>query len=196
MANKPIDIVASQAKGEAYGRQAVWLAVRRLRVFTLAALRIETHPVSNNIVNEYVTCLVKAGYLSKSEAEIFEAATFTFIKDNGFHAPRLTTDGTPLPCTKQQLLWQCMKVLGTFTAQELADVATQPQQEVTRVHAIDYLMHLKRALYVVEVGKRKGGQPAVYRLVKNTGGKAPMVQRTKVLFDPNTNKAIALEEVK
>ena len=89
----------------------------------------------------------------------------------------------------QEKVWRVIRGLGDFTVEELAILVEEKQHTVTF-----YTSLLCKAGYIRHVGKRKaasGWPQRVYRLVKNTGPKAPIQKRC--LFDPNTSK---MQEVK
>ena len=172
------------------GRQAVWDAVRSLKEFTSTQLAQRAYPTSVHVVSDYRLCLLRGGYIAITD-EAKGQKQYALVKDVGFIAPRLNKKGEILPDNKQLLMWRAMKILKNFTACELALFASTKEQTVSAVAAMDYLKHLRVAGYVCADGAQ--GEKYSYKFVKNTGGHAPMVQRTKVLYDPNLGKVVCLE---
>ncbi len=78
------------------------------------------------------------------------------------------------PNTKQQKVWTAMRILRTFT---LADLAATT--EVCEKDCYRYVHPLMRAGYVAATRERSLHR-RVYRLVRNTGPRAPGVRRLTV----------------
>jgi hypothetical protein len=207
MSRKPIDGEAAEAKGRLPGRRGIWTAIRELKTFTAADLRLRVPHVTWYAAHNYMLLLLKGGFIeagpmiegqSRSCAKVRQ---YTLIRDIGVDPPRLDKQGRELPPTGQQLMWLAMKILGWFTPEELAaqagiDAATAEKTgtwevQVQAAAARDYVRKLYRAGYL----QRSGGERKEYRLVRNTGGHAPMVQRAKVVFDPNLNRIVWHEDL-
>lgn len=94
----------------------------------------------------------------------------------------------------QQALWMAMRSLGQFRASELAEAASTDTLVVARVTSSGYIADLLRAGYLAIIGnapERK--QTLVYRLVRNTGPRAPIVMRAeKACFDLNVMRVVNL----
>lgn len=165
-------------------RQAVWDAIRRLGTFTVRELRDETL-LGVDSVRDYVAGLEAAGYLVQYVRLNNEARSWKLIKDIGSDAPRVRKDGTPVTQGQgRENMWQAMRMMRAFTAKELAIHARTPGCHVEESTAEDYARHLWHAGYL---RREKDGSylmlPTAY-----TGPRAPMIQRTKVVWDPNQNK--------
>ncbi len=195
MARKPAHIVAKIALTMPYGQQGCWAVIRQLRRFDRAAVtaRVEADPAT---VGDYLKRLERAGYLGRAGDGPYE-----LLRDQP-DAPRLRRDGTPAaePGLGQEQMWRSMKMLGEFTARELAAAASTDVARVTPATAASYIKHLHRAGYLACVAEARCGggasrAQARYRLkpAMNTGPLAPQVQRTDWVWDPNTRKALAPE---
>jgi hypothetical protein len=188
MSRKPVHVEIADAGGKLPGRRGVWAAVRELRTFTRAELRMRIPHVNARTANEYLESLVNGGFVSTgpmiegSSRGCGKVRSYTLTRDIGVDAPRLRRDGTALSTTAQQRMWLAMKILGPFTAAILADAASTPEGVVPLVTAESYIRHLACAGYLSSL--KSGG----YYLVNDTGGHAPKVERTKVVFDPNLNR--------
>lgn len=79
-------------------------------------------------------------------------------------------------------MWKTMRVLGAFTIVELMTVSNVPCG-----NAQNYVFALKKAGYIRRENKQKTGTRQgnyyTYRLIKNTGPKAPTMR--VVIHDPN-----------
>ena len=175
-------------------RKAVWNAIRTKKVFSLRELRNET-VMQLDSVREYVIGLEKAGYIERiptTEQGIGEAVYWKLVRDVGVDAPRVRKDGSPVTQGKgRENLWKAMRVLKTFTVRELTIHARTPGCEVKESTAEEYARHLCYAGYL---HRHKDGSYTML-LSAYTGPKAPMIQRTKVVWDPNTNQVRWRSEV-
>ncbi len=207
MARKPVHLTMTPDK--VTGRQAVWQAVRRLKRFTLVDLWHETKE-ERATVRTYLTALKRGGYVGtvgkrapkttaigiRSHAR-FQEQVYKLARDVGIEAPRLKRDGTPsTQGAAREQMWRTMKLIGDFTFRDLAVAAATEATPVSEVDARDYVKHLYRAGYLQIVTPATPRSLAAYRFirVKNTGPRAPMVQRLKSVFDPNTRKVVWQEE--
>ena len=167
-------------------RQAVWAAIRAKELFNIKDIREET-TLKTDSVREYVIGLEKAGYVERVPAHELRqgaAACWRLIKDIGFEAPRVRKDGTPVTAGKgRENMWNAMRIMRVFTARELAVAARTPDCFVKESTAADYAKHLCRAGYL------RQNDDGSYRMLPTayTGPRAPMIQRTKVVWDPNQN---------
>lgn len=167
-------------------RQAVWDAIRDKRTFTVRELREETL-LGMDTVRDYVKGLEAAGYIigCLDPTDLGKPAMWMLVNDIGIEAPRVRKDGTPVTQGQgRENMWNAMRIIRTFTARELAVAARTPDCFVKESTAADYAKHLCHAGYL---SKRPDGcyvmLPTAY-----TGPKAPMIQRTKQVWDPNQCK--------
>jgi hypothetical protein len=164
----------------------------------LAELRLHAPDVKATSVHNYLTALVRGGYvrpgpLSRRPLGGKRVRHYELIRDVGVDAPRLRKDGTELPATAQQHMWLTMKIVGNFTAEELALYVSSEERAVPVGTAESYIRHLEKAGYLASAGTQ--GKAPLYRLIRNTGGYPPVVQRASVVFDPNLGKIMWHEEI-
>lgn len=88
----------------------------------------------------------------------------------------------------RQVIWASMRVLLTFTVSQLETVT-----EFSADRIREYLRQLARAGYVRALAKSSGVREAVWRLVKNTGPKAPRASLRNGLTDLNTGQTFDKE---
>jgi hypothetical protein len=196
--------------GKVTGRQAVWQAVRRRKRFTLDDIWHDTKH-ERATVWSYLKALRAGGYIAddgkapprtqtlslKRPQEKHRLMTFKLIKDVGIEAPKLKPDGTPsVQGLPREQMWRTMKLVGDFTFRELAIAARTEIVNVSEEDARAYVKHLKAAGYLMVTKEATPRSLAVYRFVrsKNTGPRAPMIQRLKTVFDPNLCKVMWQEE--
>lgn len=204
MSRKPVHL---EMIGGAGPRQRVWEAVRRnlltASAFTSTDLS-RAAKVEMGIVTEYMRCLRAGGYIAPvdSAAGFGQAVRFKAVLDNGAEAPRLRRDGSPVTTgLRQEQMWRVLRMLKgrDINYRELAAHASTTAQPVNPTAANSYLQDLYGAKYLQRTadgkGRGRGGIPARYRLVSDTGPKPPMVTRVNGIYDPNLGQLIWIEPV-
>ena len=197
---KPVHLVAVGKKPG--GRDAIWAEIRKQREFTYRSLT-EATDIPKKTIGDYLKGLEAAGIVkSEQEAGTAESRTgnkkqvsgtlqFSLVKDCDVHAPRVRKDGSAvLQGRATESMWSAMRFLKQFTSRELAIHASTDEHPVSEVHANDYCKTLAKAKYLRVVKAGRPGRLAVYQFVRFTGPKAPMIQRIKQVFDPNTGEVV------
>lgn len=173
--------------GKESKRQLIWQEIRKQLEFTLNSL--SSCKIHRDTIETYVTGLRKAGFVDLVEKTAinkpYVVTTFTenryrLAKDIGIDAPRVTRDGKILPSDINQDLWRAMKILKEFS---VTDLIASTTQKTTVENVKTYCLFLARAKYL----KRNGSR---YAFIKNTGAKAPQIQRIKAVFDPNLKQIV------
>ncbi len=200
MARRPSHVVAALSRPE--GRDVIWQAIRKLRMFTILHVEHETR-INTDTIKSYLHGLTHAGYLavvSKSHRDGRGRQTpqvWKLERDAGVEAPRVTRDGKPVVQGQaRQQMWVTMRALKTFTYVDLAASASTEACQVAVPDAKDYCKHLAQARYLVVAEPGRSRKPAVYRFVKYTGPKAPQVQRIQQVFDPNLKRVVTAQEAR
>lgn len=193
MSQQPVDKRSPLAT-----RQAIWQAVRALgkggRSFTTSQVRAETI-CAKATVNEYLKGLALAGYLDgRSDPAAGSTVHYILGRKQSLEPPRVRKDGTEITQGQaQKNLWRTMKILGRFTAKELAIHARTETVNVAVSAAADYCKHLQHAGYlaIVEKAKNTGGK-TIYAFIpsRNTGPKPPQIQKIKQVYDANTRTVV------
>lgn len=183
------------------GQQGFWDIIRELRTFTISDIdgRCNTH---RQTIRDFVKRLEKGEFIRAVGNVEHDAVQYELVKDQP-EAPRLRRDGSPARDMGrgQDQMWRAIKMLGEFTARDIAIHATTDDVQVRLNAAASYLKHLHRAGYlkVTQAGKpghKPGsGHMATYRLIPgmNTGPMAPQVMRTEWVWDQNRNQAMGPE---
>ncbi len=178
-------------------REALWAAMRRLGRFTVRQVTDETR-LGLDTARDYVRGLELAGYLKRAgiaegtgQGVARRAVVYELVRDVGVEAPRVRKDGTEVTQGRgREQMWRTMKVLGEFSARDLAIHASTEEHSVSLKEAKHYIRYLVKAGYLAVV--RTTGLAWRYRLLpsKNTGPRAPMIQRVRQVFDPNLGRVI------
>jgi hypothetical protein len=210
MARKPVDLVQGGRKPST--RQAIWQAIRANRDgFTLPVI-VGIVKCPYDTARTYLKALhlgdfihavgtepfVKPGIIARVSGSGMPVIVYRLVRDVGVEAPRLTRDGKPvLQGLGQEQMWRAMRMMqGDWNSQDLAVAASTDDVTINEQEAARYIGHLFGAAYLQMTAKNNGPKSkARYRLVKNTGPKAPMIQRLKTVFDPNLGQVVWQEEV-
>ena len=181
-------------------RQAIWEALRRLdgRWATTRELRDETL-LTIDSVRDYLSGLAAAGYVERQAGNGRPGSPITWrlVRDIGVEAPRVRRDGTPVTQgQKRENLWQAMRILRSFTPRELAVSARTPECMVGVTEAAEYCRYLHMAGYLsksqpgtdLSLSRGKLGPTYQMHATAFTGPRAPMIQRTRRVWDPNRNE--------
>ncbi len=174
-------------------RDAVWSAIRKLRIFTVRDLTMET-TLQEDTVRSYVTGLRNAGFLAEAGEKksgvrgiAGKAKLWKLVKDAGIDTPRVRKDGTlVVQGIGRMQMWRTMRIIGTFSALSLAVNASTEDCQVAEETAKEYIIFLHRAGYLGRIYKGR------YRLLPSryTGPKPPMIQRVKQVWDANLKKVM------
>lgn len=201
MARHSVDVMAKLTARVPRGHEGFWEIIRKVgrdgRSFTLAEIDLHSN-VERNTVRDFLLRLVKAGYVEVTHITVgaYKRRTkhYHLVRMPSV-APRLRRNGGQVTQgTAQDRMWRSMKMLKRFTPRELAHAASLDKAIVSANFASDYIKNLHRAGYLklVEPANSRLRQ-ASYRLVLKTGPRAPMVQRTDWVWDPNLKKVMGPE---
>jgi len=179
-------------------RDGIWKLIRENRdSFTIRVLLdCKAH---RKTVTDYIKCLIKAGIVEEIDP-IEKAKAYRLIKDYGAEAPRVRVDGSIiLNVSAVNNMWRTIRMQNApFTYKDLALFAATDDCPIADNTAKTYLGFIQH-LPCIRVLPHKKGLPglAKYAFVrsKDIGPKAPQIQKTKRLFDPNTKKVV-WEDVK
>ncbi|SBW10066.1 conserved hypothetical protein [uncultured Desulfovibrio sp.] len=176
-------------------REKLWAAMRELHTFSVSDLAhaagVDRHAYR---MDDYLGSLVRAGILGKDKPARFAAATYTLLRDLGVDAPRVRKDGSMLPDTAQERMWRAMKVLRTFSVQDLVVHASLPDDAIAPSAAAVYCQWLARGKYLISM-TRSGNDVVRYRFVYDSGAKAPQILRVKQLYDCNLGKIVVGDDI-
>jgi hypothetical protein len=201
MARKPAHLEMAGGRGP---RQRIWECIRKqAKDFTVMGVEKATI-IDLFTIRTYVQVLERGGFIVQTNEteKITDRKHYRLVRDVGVEAPRLDRKGNVIPATGNENMWRTMRIMGDFTAAELAIRASTAEIKVAEQTAKKYLTALSTAGYliVVEEGhafiRGVGARQTRYRLAptKYTGPRPPMIQRTKCVYDPNLAKIVWQEE--
>jgi hypothetical protein len=189
MSRLPVDL---ERTGPRHDRQAIWQALRKLKLATATELRGELPgTIALDRIHAYLKGLVAAGYVvirshAPGPAGV-QRPVYWLERDVGVEAPRVRPDGTPVTQgRKQEALWAVLRVLREpLSPVALAAHASTEDLPVSAAHALDYLRTLAQAGYVAYVDGK-------YRLLptRNSGPRPPQIQRIDQVYDPNLDRVV------
>lgn len=166
-------------------REKMWAAMRQEKTFILARIA-QLAQCGNTKARDYLRSLKASGHVRVlKEATPRTAALYELALDTGVDAPRVRKDGTMLPPSGRNRMWNVMRVMGVFTVAELAANASLPDAPVAEDEAAYYCRWLEQGGYLSRRGNGWQFIPA-----KFTGAKAPQILRVKALFDPNLGTVV------
>lgn len=197
----------NELKGGKSPRQRIWEVMRKSKDgFTQTQLE-EFSNTNDSIVKDYVKTLLKAGFIEVIDSEpigtMCKRHIYALVKDNGIEAPRISKKGVVVTqCGVNEAMWGTLRriLIGKeFNYRELAFAASTTKQVVSEETAKTYVFMLAGAKYlecVKPAVRGRRAQPGRYRFKPNmdTGSLAPMIQRTKQVYDPNRNQVMWVEE--
>lgn len=185
--------------GPLSGARSYWAAIRRVAgerggLFTVNDVFGWTGGVTRPAVTNYVLALLADGHVEVAEVRHWGGRcekTYRLI-GKAKAAPTLSRLHNRQAVRRQQL-WRAMRALQSFTIRELACAASTEEAPVSDAVAQNYLWWLRRADYVVLIGRT--GTVGHYQLLRrmNTGPYAPIARhREQVVFDRNTGRTVNL----
>ncbi|MDP1980505.1 hypothetical protein [Undibacterium sp.] len=187
-------------------RQRMWEAIKQRyakgKTFTQADIEAAA-TVEASAIKDYFKVLVTAGFITVLDRVKLRnncvRYTYELTKDNGVEAPRIDKKGNVVTeGTCNERMWGTMRRLFVgrdFNYRELAAFASTSANVCNEGNAKTYVLLLHRAGYLECTTPAKSGKaatPARFALIKkmNTGQRAPMIQRTKTVFDANLGKVM------
>lgn len=199
--------LSAELNGGKSPRQRIWAQIRKQRNRFTQAQIAERGKVSDDAVKNYVKVLLKAGFIAVVDSEevgrICTRNIYALIRDNGVEAPRINKNGEVVTQGNvNEAMWGTLRRLlkgRDFNYRELASFASSSSQTVAEETAKTYVYMLTNAGYLELTAPAvigKNARPARYYFKANmdTGPRAPMIQRTKQVYDPNKNRVMWVEE--
>lgn len=115
----------------------------------------------------------------------------------GRDAPRVTSEGAPLPESVMEILWRSMKMMRDgITTTALAQAVTDLGRDCHREHVGNVVRRLAEVGVLAETSPKRGNVPATYRLVKSLGALPPQILKAEIVFDPNAQAVLGVAEAK
>ncbi len=176
-------------------RPEMWRIIRRVgaqgRIFDVLEVRGQLRgAIRRERVSDYLKALAAGGYLARVAPDAERLGEgFQLVRDPGAEVPRVRPDGTPIvQGAGREQCWRTMKILGHFSAIELAVTASSDRWTVAPGEAQDYADRLAR-VGILRRGRGPGGDMR-YELApaRYTGPQPPQVLKSKAIYDPNSGR--------
>lgn len=171
-------------------RAKIWQSIRKLRTFTIRNIEDETRFNQGTILT-YLKCLTKAGILVKTvepkSRSCIVSTRYELIKDMGLSYPKVNIHGELLEDSIQTQIWKCVRIHKSLSIQDIIVMLSGMGYDLAYSSLDRYLMALKAAGYLT---KKKGEKNYKLVMAMNTGPLAPMIQKTKQIYDPNIKKVV------
>ncbi|MFK5894253.1 MAG: hypothetical protein QM504_13610 [Pseudomonadota bacterium] len=204
MPGKSIHLQHAMGRKKLRGRDAIWTVIREIRTdISLDDLERKTK-INRMTIKSYLQGLTAAGYLEQiaidknQSRSSYIKRSWNLILDIGVQRPYVDKNGKEVKsAVGRNQMWRVLKMMkNAFDKHELRLLASTEEHNININEVNYYLRHLAFAGYVKEIQKGKGGKAALYRFIpsKNTGPRAPMIQRVHQVFDPNLNEVVWLQE--
>lgn len=200
-------ISAVEMVGGKSPRQRIWDAIlytvghRYVDKFTQLNIqeRAQTTP---SMAEKYLRLLEVAGFIKCVDEKtglkaVDRYCAFNLVKHNGIEAPRLNKKGELVTvASTTERMWNTMRRLfknKSFNSVELASFASTTESKVSQRVANKYIAALVAAGYLQQV-ENKTGRRFLLLQAMDSGRRAPIMQLNKVVYDPNWNKVVWVEE--
>ena len=182
------------------GEDAIWAAMLSLHErgepWSLAQVE-RASQADEATIREYLRRLIKAGRVERAGSRPARAPSRQVVQlyrvgITSLEAPRLRRDGSECPEPAIEKMWRVMRMLRTFTAQDIADAA-----QVNGATADRYLRQLATGGDPISCGPGRPMERS-YLVVRELGPKAPKILRGHTVYDPNSQEligALRTEEV-
>lgn len=183
-------------------RQRIWEALRCKGESSIIALAAATDN-ETEAVRSYIRALLNGGFVDVATPHKRASyVVYRLVKNIGVDAPRLRPDGTlSSHGAALDAMWRTMRILKRdFSSEELANMASTDDCVISRETATHYVRHLHAAGYLQLVkgevyGKQRSPARYILKPSRDTGPRAPIVERTRCVYDPNLGEIVWHEEI-
>lgn len=146
---------------------------------------------------EFLSRLRKAGFIERAGERPHRrggpAIVLYRLSRRPIEAPRVSRDGQIQPEHHIDVLWRTIKMLKSFTLDELTAAASSADREMNRNSVGSYVNDLSRVGVLAKSGPLRQRQ---FRLIRNVGALAPKILAAKVVFDPNAHAIIGVADTR
>lgn len=192
-----LELTIADSKPILRGHDHWWSVIRDLgrdgATFTVADIAARSDGRRQENIDDFVRRLARAGYASEAGWRQEKSRRYRLwrLDRRPTATPVLRRDGSSGRQGAGQLqMWTAMRQLADWTAVELAMAATTDACRVAARSALAYALRLEHAGYLAVLDRGGPGRPKRWRLKPsmNTGPQAPMILRTKLVWDANRRK--------
>lgn len=163
----------------------IWEAIinKQGEAFTVKDISAQVKAPVRSVYN-YMKLLKDNGFIEQVGASLY------CQKIKQLEVPKFKRDGKLAGEDARQTLWRTMLMLKDFDIAHLVRSANVENVNIKSDYARIYADNLANVRILKKI--KKGKIPS-YKLIRNLGGKAPIVKRIKVVFDPNSGKTFEME---
>lgn len=173
--------------------EQIWDMLRANREQLLVSNVIDVVDVSYFKAKALLSSWVAAGHVRRYQAINLKTRcpeqAYELLRDCGQEPPKVDGKGKPKACSGNELVWRTLRILKICNANQIVASATDATATLNIRAVRQYLRQLHMAGYLVMLEQAQG-QLAVYRLMHNTGPRAPEVQRGKKIYDGNLGMVV------
>ena len=145
--------------------------------------------ISYDKAKAWLKALALAEYVLVDDISAMNAVCATYryilVRDIGQQPPRIDSKGQVKPPQSNDLIWRTLRILKNGNAHQIVSSGSTPEVALQISHVRQYLQALYKAGYLKAMPLRHPRALASYQLIKNTGPKAPQIQRGKKVYDAN-----------
>jgi hypothetical protein len=181
------------------GQDGYWLIIRELDQKGTWTVRDVSDRADDTrqTVSDFIRRLVAGGYAEVTEGQgagVTSLKRYRLLKAP-VPTPRLGRDGIDFGETQNATIWRSIRMAKSFSAKELAEMASVENKSVKFDTVRRYLHDLVRA-GIIASDKTEHFEETRYRLLKDVGPTAPKILRAHMVFDPNSESVLGEPEAK
>lgn len=163
--------------------EQVWDILRTSGVQITISIICEDINISYYKAKSLLDSWIKSGHAKRKKSTNPKTSrpqyVYEIVRDCGQQPPRVNLQGIEIQSPYNEMCWRSIRILKTFNANQLV-----PDSLVKLNTVKQYLRQLHMAGYLMMI-ESKVGQLAVYRIMHDTGPKAPEIRRGKKVYDGN-----------
>jgi hypothetical protein len=164
------------------------------KTFTIRHLR-DMSSAREQTIRKFVQRLHRAGFVQETASSPIKSYS---VSKPQAEAPRVRADGSVIESSgAAQCMWNGMRTAFRqgFHATDLVGFASTDEVKITFQAARLYIRHLAEAGYLIKL-ERGPVETALWRLdpSMNSGPKAPLILKTKMIFDQNKGDIVGAAE--
>ncbi len=170
-------------------RDYLWQTILKQKTFTIGSLQSDGVKLERSSIQQYLRALCRAGYINFQEQGEWKENIYTLLKPVS-EPPRVRPDGSQVTQGRgRQNMWRTMRIRKVFTLNDIVALASNEEHAVAEEEAETYIRYLEKAGYIKNTDG-KSRPKATFRLIRDTGPKAPMIQRVRQVYDQNLREVV------
>lgn len=165
------------------GTEQVWDMLRTPDVSVTISNICKDIDISYYKAKSLLGSWIKSGHAKRTQSTNPKTSrpqyVYEIVRDCGQQPPQVNLQGIEVQSPYNEICWRSIRILKTFNANQLV-----PDSLVKLNTIKQYLRQLHMAGYLMMI-ESEVGQLAVYRIMYDTGPKAPEIRRGKKIYDGN-----------